>query len=100
MFIRASEESLQGRSDCSRHDGGQNADVNSDLPPEYLKDLMMAFYNTQVTVHKQKSNEIKLLTRNQGSDECSTHIWMAHCCFTRTLLRLIRCARAYYGMQS
>ena len=38
---RASQESLQV---YSRHDGGRNADdVNSDLPPEYLKDLMTAF---------------------------------------------------------
>lgn len=60
---RASEESLQGRSDYSRHDGGQNADdVNSDLPPEYLKDLMTAFYNTQVNVDKQKADEIEILT--------------------------------------
>ena len=36
--------------------------VNSDLPPEYLKDLMTAFYNTQVNVDKQKADEIEILT--------------------------------------
>ena len=75
---RASEESSQGRSDYSRHDGGQNADdINSDLPPEYLTELMTAFYDTHVKVSKQKAEEIEMLTRNQGSDENSANIWMA-----------------------
>ena len=51
-------------------------DINSDLPPEYryLKDLVTAFYDTQVKVEQQKADEIEILTRNQGSDESSAHI--------------------------
>ena len=75
---RASVESNQGRSDYSRHDGGQNADdVNSDLPPQYLKELMAKFYDTQVKADNHKVEEIQVLTRNQGSDENSAHVWLA-----------------------
>lgn len=75
---RASEDSNQGRSDYSRHDGGRNADdVNSDLPPDYLKELMTTFYDTHVKADRQKAEEIETLTRSQGFDESSAHIWMA-----------------------
>ena len=75
---RASVESSQGRKDYSRHDGGQNAeDVDTDLPPQYLKELMDKFYDTQVKADEQKVEEVQVLTRNQGSDENSAHVWLA-----------------------
>ena len=51
-------------------------DVNSDFSPEYryLKDLVTAFYDTQVKVEQQKADEIEILTRNQSSDESLAHI--------------------------
>ena len=74
---RPSAESSQGRKDYSHHDGGQNAeDVDTDLPPQYLKELMDKFYDTQVKADEQKVED-QVLTRNQGSDENSAHVWLA-----------------------
>ena len=48
---KSRKESGHGRSDYSRHNGGQNADeVNSDLPSAYLKDTKTKYYDAHVKV--------------------------------------------------
>lgn len=69
MKKRPSEESPQGCSDYLRQDGGQNADdVNTDLPPEYLKDLIMAFYETQVMADEIEKHETRVPTKAQDTE--------------------------------
>ena len=66
---RSSEESPQGCSDYLWQDGGQNADdVNTDLPPEYLKDLIMAFYETQVMADEIEIHKTRVPTKAQDTE--------------------------------
>lgn len=75
---QSSDNSVQSRRDYSRYDGGRNADdVDTDLPPEFLKENVLQFYNTYLNISEAEVKNIEVLTRSQGLDDTSSHIWLA-----------------------
>ena len=75
---QSSDNLVQSRRDYSRYDGGRNADdVDTDLPPEVLKENVLQFYNTYLKISEAEVKNIEVLTRSQGLDDTSNHIWLA-----------------------
>ena len=76
--MKATNNSLQSRRDYSRYDGVQYADdISTDVPPDYLQDMMINYYQTYVVVSQTQASEIECLTRQQGADDNSSNIWLA-----------------------
>ena len=66
------------RRSYSRCDGGRNADdVSGELPSTYLQDTMLQYYKANVSITRAKAKDIEVMTRQQGTSECSANIWLA-----------------------
>ncbi len=64
------DDSFAARQAYSRHDQGVvPEEISSDLPEEYLLELMRNYYNTNVVVTEEKAIEIEQETRNQAQDQ-------------------------------
>ena len=76
--MKATDNSLQSRRDYSWYDGVQYADdISTDVPPDYLQDMTINYYQTYVVVSQTQASEIECLTRQQGADDNSSNIWLA-----------------------
>ena len=79
--IKATDNSLQSHQDYSRYDDGPNADdISTDVPPLYLQDMMVNYYNTHVAVSQAQISEGECLTRQPGRDNNSSNLWLARTC--------------------
>ena len=68
----------QARRGYSRYDGGRNADdVTGYIPSNFLQDTMIQYYKANVAVTRPKATNIEVMTRQQGTDECSANLWLA-----------------------
>ena len=67
---KESDNSLQDHRDYSRYDNkGPNArEVSSDISNSNLHELMIKYYNAQVTVTEASAEEINMSTIEQGSN--------------------------------
>ncbi len=63
------DDSFAARRAYSRHDGVVPEEISSDLPEDYLLELMRNYYNTNVVVTEEKAIEIEQETRNQAQDQ-------------------------------
>ena len=58
-YRKTNDNSQKARSDYARHDGGQGVkDIVKDVPQEYLEQMMLAYYTTNVKISEQKSLDI------------------------------------------
>lgn len=67
------DNSIAARKAYSHHDYGIEPDDKiNDVSPEYLEEMKTSFFNTRVTVTKEKSDDIERDTRQQRDSE----LWM------------------------
>ena len=64
------DNTASARKAYSRHDDGIIPDeVSEDVPPDYLEDMKITYYNTHVSVTIAESKEIERSTRTQSESE-------------------------------
>ena len=78
-YKKTNDNSQKARRDYARHDGGQGVmETAKDVPQEYLEQMMLDYYRTNVTIPEQKALDIERVTRGQGTaDDIAANIWLA-----------------------
>ena len=75
---KTNDTSVQAKADYAQHNGPPIADAPSDIPQNYLQDLMLEYYQSKITVTQEKVDELEKSTRYQGAgDSISTNNWLA-----------------------
>ena len=60
-FKKSNDNSKQARLDYARHDNGQGVtETASDVPQEYLEQMMLDYYKTNVAITDQKLLEVEV----------------------------------------
>ena len=94
--MKPTDNSLQSHRDYSQYDGVQYADdITTDVPPDYLQDMMINYYQTHIHVSQIQISEIECLTRQQGADDNSSNIWLAEHCKRITSSNVGRIAKRH-----
>ena len=74
---KTNDTSVQAKADYAQHNGPPIADAPSNIPQNYLQNLMLEYYQSKITV-TQKADELEQITRYQGAgDSISTNVWLA-----------------------
>ena len=78
-YRKTNDNSQKARSDYARHDGGQGVqDIAKDVPQEYLEQMMLDYYTTNVKISEQRVLDIERVTRGQNTpDDIGSNIWLA-----------------------
>ena len=78
-YRKTNDNSKKARSDYARHDGGQGVqDIAKDVPQEYLEQMMLDYYTTNVKISEQRILDIERVTRGQSTpDDIGSNIWLA-----------------------
>jgi len=78
-YKKTNDNSQKARCDYARHDGGQGVtEIVKEMPQEYLQQIMLDFYKTNVSISEQKGIDIERVTRGQGTaDDIAGNIWLA-----------------------
>ena len=78
-YKRTNDDSCQARGDYARHDGGPGVkETVCDVPQDYLEQMMLDYYKTNVAITEQKATEVERVTRGQGkASDIAGNIWLA-----------------------
>ena len=77
-YAKTNDDSLQARSDYTRHDSGLGVpEVEGGVPQPYLQGLMIDYYRANISVTNDKILELERAMRGQStSDDITNNIWM------------------------
>ena len=77
-YRKTNDNSQRAKSDYARDDSGQGVnDVVKDALQEYLEQMMLEFYTTNVKFSEHKGLDIERVTRGQGTCHIGSNIWLA-----------------------
>ena len=77
-YRKTNDNSQRAKSDYARDDSGQGVnDIVKDVPQEYLEQMMLEFYTTNVKFSEHKGLDIERVTRGQGTHHIGSNIWLA-----------------------
>ena len=74
--LKTNDDSIHAQQDYSQFNGQHRVlDVASDIPQDFLEDIMIQYYLANIKVDDLKAAKIESLTQGQG-DETSSVIWL------------------------